>query len=90
MPIERTGTVSGYNSHKEIDFGAKLALPALLADFKLCFPHGAIVTSLNSRSDTSSKVVSSGIFPPANSLATFDMHTAPTAAIVDKCSLLAM
>ena len=35
MPIERIGAVSGYNSHKEIDFGAKLALPALLADFRL-------------------------------------------------------
>ena len=34
MPIERIGAVSGYNSHKEIDFGAKLALPALLADFR--------------------------------------------------------
>lgn len=56
----------------------------------ICFPHSAIVTSLNSRSDKFSKVVLSGIFPPANSLATFDMHTAPTAAIVDKCSLLAM
>lgn len=33
--IERIGAVSGYNSHKEIDFGAKLALPALLADFRL-------------------------------------------------------
>ena len=33
MLIERIGAVSGYNSHKEIDFGAKLALPALLADF---------------------------------------------------------
>ena len=45
---------------------------------------------MNSRSDKSSKVVPSGIFPPANSLATFDMHTAPTAAMVDRCSLLAM
>lgn len=35
MPIERIGAVSGYNSHKEIDFGAKLALPALLADFRV-------------------------------------------------------
>ena len=34
MLIERIGAVSGYNSHKEIDFGAKLALPALLADFR--------------------------------------------------------
>ena len=34
MLIERIGDVSGYNSHKEIDFGAKLALPALLADFR--------------------------------------------------------
>ena len=50
----------------------------------------AIVNSLNSRSDNSSNVVPSGIFPPANSLATFDMHTAPTAAMVDRCSLLAM
>ena len=39
------------------------------------FSHSAIVTSLNSRSDKSSKLVPSGIFPPANSLATFDMHT---------------
>ena len=45
---------------------------------------------MNSRSDKSSKVVPSGILPPANSLATFDMHTAPTAAMVDRCSLLAM
>lgn len=90
MLIERIGAVSGYNSHKEIDFVSKLALPALLVDFRLCVPHCAIVTSLNSRSDRSSKVVPSGIFPPANSLATFDMHTAPTVAIVDKCSLLAM
>ncbi len=50
----------------------------------------AIVTSLNSRFDNSSNVVPSGIFPPASSLATFDMHTAPTAAMVDRCSLLAM
>ena len=35
MLIERIGAVSGYNSHKEIDFGAKLALPALLADFRI-------------------------------------------------------
>ena len=35
MLIERTGTVSGYKSHKEIDFGAKLALTALLADFRV-------------------------------------------------------
>ena len=35
MLIERIGAVSGYNSHKEIDFGAKLALPALLADFRM-------------------------------------------------------
>ena len=34
MLIERIGAVSGYNSHKEIDFGSKLALPALLADFR--------------------------------------------------------
>ena len=34
MLTERIGAVSGYNSHKEIDFGAKLALPALLADFR--------------------------------------------------------
>ena len=50
----------------------------------------AIVTSLSSRLDNSSKEVPSGIFPPASSLATFDMHTAPTAAMVDRCSLLAM
>ena len=36
MLIERIGAVSGYNSHKEIDFGSKLALPALLADFREC------------------------------------------------------
>lgn len=35
MLIERIGAVSGYNSHKEIDFGSKLALPALLADFRV-------------------------------------------------------
>ena len=35
MLIERIGAVSGYNSHKEIDFGSKLALPALLADFRI-------------------------------------------------------
>ena len=35
MLSERKGAVSGYNSHKEIDFGSKLALPALLADFRL-------------------------------------------------------
>ena len=35
MLTERIGAVSGYNSHKEIDFGAKLALPALLADFRI-------------------------------------------------------
>ena len=33
--IERIGAVSGYNSHKEIDFGSKLALLALLADFRV-------------------------------------------------------
>ena len=50
----------------------------------------AIVTSVSSLSDSSSKVVPTGIFPSANSLATFDMHTAPTAAMVDRCSVLAM
>ena len=35
MLIERIGAVSGYNSHKEIDLGEKLALPALLADFRV-------------------------------------------------------
>lgn len=35
MLIERIGAVSGYNSHKEIDFGSKQALPALLADFRM-------------------------------------------------------
>jgi len=35
MLIERIGAVSGYDSHKEIDFGSKLALSALLADFRI-------------------------------------------------------
>ena len=35
MLIERIVAVSGYNSHKEIDFGSKLALPALLADLRI-------------------------------------------------------
>ena len=35
----RTETVSGYKSHKEIDFGSKLALPALLADFRYNRPN---------------------------------------------------
>jgi hypothetical protein len=34
MPIKRTGAVSGYNSHKEIDFESKQTLSALLADFR--------------------------------------------------------
>lgn len=34
MLIERIGAASGYNSHKEIDFTSKLALPALRADFR--------------------------------------------------------
>lgn len=34
MSIERTGTVSGYKSHKEINFESKQTLSALLADFR--------------------------------------------------------
>ena len=35
MSIERTGAVSGYKSHKEINFESKQTLSALLADFRL-------------------------------------------------------
>ena len=35
MSIERTGAVSGYKSHKEIDFESKQTLSALLADFRV-------------------------------------------------------
>ena len=35
MLIERIGAVSGYNSHKEIDFESKLALSIFLADFRV-------------------------------------------------------
>ena len=34
MSIERTGAVSGYKSHKEINFESKQTLSALLADFR--------------------------------------------------------
>jgi len=44
MLIERIGAVSGYNSHKEIDFGSKLALPALLADFRYNYINEQDVT----------------------------------------------
>jgi hypothetical protein len=46
-----------------------VVIPLML--FPKVIPHCTIVTSLNSRSDNSSNVVPSGIFPPANSLATF-------------------
>ena len=35
MSIERTGAVSGYKSHKEINFESKQTLSALLADFRI-------------------------------------------------------
>ena len=35
MSIEREGAVSGYKSHKEIDFESKQTLSALLADFRI-------------------------------------------------------
>ena len=66
-----------------------LSITIILTQYAMKY-YLAIVTSVSSLSDSSSKVVPTGIFPSANSLATFDMHTAPTAAMVDRCSVLAM
>ena len=59
MLIERIGAVSGYNSHKEIDFGSKLALPALLADFRYSkkFDSGLKYTKNNTQRKENTNII---------------------------------
>ena len=49
MSIERTGAVSGYKSHKEINFESKQTLSALLADFRIIKKFNEIIVPLHDK-----------------------------------------